>query len=70
MSEDEFFTRKAAALYLKKLGCPISPVTLGNMSRPKYRVKGPPYIRTLTRIVRYRRRDLDAWAAANSVRVE
>lgn len=59
-------TRKGAVAYLTKLGCSISYKTLQRMERQR---NGPSFTRILHRpIVRYRRDDLDAWAAKNMER--
>lgn len=70
MADDDYLTRKAAAAYLAKLGCPVAPKTLENLAANDNAGRGPSFTRAMTRIVRYRRADLDAWAARNMKRVE
>ncbi len=69
-NDDDFLTRKQAAAYLTKIGCPISYATLANRAAHNNAGKGPPFTRTGWRTVRYRKQDLDAWAYRNTERVE
>lgn len=64
-TEREWLTRKEAAAYLTKIGCPISSRTLDNLARNNNEGNGPSFIRIGTgewRRVRYRITDLDQWA--------
>jgi hypothetical protein len=67
---DEFLTRKQAALYLHKIGCPIGEGALGNMAANNNAGAGPSFTRVGWRHVRYTKADLDVWAAKRTVRVE
>jgi len=66
----EWLTRKQASLYLTSIGCPLSPQTLANRAANNNKGNGPPYSRIGWNIVRYKRSDLDAWAAKNIDRIE
>ena len=70
ISPDDQLSRKEAAAYLTKLGCPISAQTLANMACNDNAGGGPGFLRFRWRTVRYRRGDLDEWAKRQSVRVE
>lgn len=70
MADEEFLSRKAASIYLNKIGCPVAPQTLANMASNDNARRGPPFIRYRWRTVRYRRTDLDIWAKQEMVRVE
>ena len=69
-----WLTRQEAAEYLTGLGCPIAAGTLANWARCRralwgarhetYGLPGPCYVVFGWRTVRYRRDDLDAWAAS------
>jgi hypothetical protein len=61
-----WLTRKAAALYLESVGCPISPQTLANLAANNNARKGPPFKKVRQRIVRYHVSDLQAWAIGNA----
>lgn len=65
----EWLTRKEAADYLASLGCAISAKTLSNMACNNNGRNGPTFTRSGWTCVRYRREDLDKWAAARSDRV-
>lgn len=69
LSPDDWLTRKEAAEYLGKLGCPITVAYLERMAVDNNAGNGPPFTRTRWRLVRYRRSDLDAWAKREAVRV-
>lgn len=70
MADDDYLTRKAAAAYLAKIGCPVAPKTLENLAVNGNAGGGPSFIRVMRGIVRYRRADLDTWATRNMKRVE
>lgn len=57
----DWLTRKEVSLYLYSLGCPISVSTLANMAGHDNAGGGPPFSRVSWRIVRYLKRDVDAW---------
>jgi hypothetical protein len=65
----EWLSRKEAAIYLKRLGCPIAPKTLENLASNNNAGCGPPFTRIGWKCVRYLRTDLDAWASRRMVRV-
>ena len=67
--DTEWLTRKQAALYLRQLGCPLSPQTLANMAKHENSGQGPPFTRIGVQIVRYNKDDLAAWAARKAVRI-
>ena len=66
----EWLTRQEAATYLAGIGCPIAAKTLANLASRTNHRKGPRYVASGWRTVRYRRTDLDAWARARIVEVE
>jgi hypothetical protein len=68
--EKDHMSRKEAAAYLTRIGCPMAPKTLANMASKDNAGGGPPFDRNGWKMVQYRRADLDAWAAARRVRVE
>jgi hypothetical protein len=70
VAEPDWLTRKKAAAYLERLGCPISHRTLEKWASKNNAGKGPAFTRIRWNIVRYARADLDAWAAREAVRVE
>lgn len=72
MTEDEsdWLTRKEACAFLGRLGCPVSPRTMGNWASNGNARRGPPFTRARWRIVRYQRGDLREWAKRETVRVE
>ena len=57
-----FLTRKEAASYLDSIGCPISVRTLEQWASNGNAGRGPSFLRIRSRIIRYRRDDLDAFA--------
>ena len=59
----EWLTRKEAAAYLTSIGCSIAAKTLANLACRHGGQAGPPYVARGWRTVRYRRADLDDWAA-------
>lgn len=60
--QKDWFSRKEAALYLASIGCPVPLRTLEKWAMNNNAGKGPPFTRIKSKIVRYRRADLDAWA--------
>lgn len=68
-AESEWLSRKEAAIYLTKRGCPISAGTLRNLASNNNAGKGPPFSRVRWKFVRYSRVDLDEWAKRETVRV-
>jgi hypothetical protein len=55
---------------LTRIGCPISVWTLAQMAVRDNSGKGPPFIRTGWKTLRYEPADLRAWAAKQITRVE
>lgn len=70
LPEDTWLSRKAAALYLTRGGFYITHRTLDMMATHNNAGKGPPFIRTSWKSVRYNQAELDAWAKKQTVRVE
>ena len=70
MAADDLLNRKAAAAYLTKLGCPVSPKTLAVKATNGNAGRGPPFFRYTWHAVRYARKDLDDWASKNMMRVD
>lgn len=68
--DKEWMSRKEAAHYLTKIGCPISWMTLANMASNNNSGKGPSFSRFRWSSVRYHRDDLDKWAKKEMIRVE
>ena len=64
-----WLSRKAAAAYLTKVGCPLSPQTLAHMACNNNARGGPPYTKVSRKIVRYHMDDLKEWANQNARRV-
>lgn len=64
-----WMSRKKAAEYLSRVGCPLSPHTLAKMAKNNNRGGGPPFTKISQRIVRYHKDDLRAWADTNARRV-
>jgi hypothetical protein len=58
----EYMTRKEAAEYLTSLGCPVSPNTLANKAANNNQGRGPEFIASGWKTVRYARAALDKWA--------
>ncbi len=67
--EETWLSRKAAAIYLTRLGCPVTNRTLEKMAIKNNSGGGPPFVRASWKAVRYRQADLDAWAKRRMVRV-
>ena len=68
--EETWLSRKAAAIYLTKIGYPITNRTLEKLANRNNSGHGPPYSRTSWKTTVYRETDLIAWAKARTVRVE
>lgn len=66
----DHLSRKEAAAFLTRLGCPITAKTLTNKAANNNAGKGPPFTQFGWRTVRYSRIDLEAWAKRESRRVE
>jgi hypothetical protein len=60
--EETWLSRRAAAIYLARIGCPISYRQLETMAANQNEGRGPRFARTGWRTVRYRQSDLDDWA--------
>ena len=67
--EKEWLSRKEAALYLDRIGCPMTARNLEKKAANNNAGKGPPFSRVGWKAVRYKRIELDAWAVAQTVRV-
>jgi hypothetical protein len=66
----DWLNRKRAAQFLADLGCPVSTRTLELWASNGNAGKGPPFVRVRTKIIRYLKADLQAWASREIVRVE
>lgn len=67
-TSDRWLTRQEAAEYLCSIGAPISAKTLANLACATSTNTGPAYTSSGWRTIRYRRADLDTWAAARKRR--
>ena len=67
---DIWLTRKGAAIFLTRMGCPISKRTLDAMAANNNAGRGPPYTRIGWKVVRYNVADLETWAKSRMVRIE
>ncbi len=65
----EFMSRKEAAIYLTKIGCKISALTLQKYACNRNAGKGPPYTKRRSQTVQYERSDLDTWAKKEAVKI-
>lgn len=70
VAETIWLDRKEAALFLTKIGCPVSAKRLANMASNNNAGKGPAYTRIGWAQVRYEERDLRTWAETRVVRIE
>ena len=70
LPEETWLSRKAAAIYLTKIGCPITHRTLEKVASSNNSGKGPPYTRAGWKAVRYLQSDLDTWAKRRMVRID
>lgn len=68
--EPERITRKEAATYLSKIGCPISVRSLEAYARDYNIGKGPAFYKIGSRTIRYDPADLREWAAKRIQRIE
>jgi hypothetical protein len=68
--DETWLSRRSAAIYLTRLGCPTSKQTLDRMALHNNRRKGPPFVRSSWKCVRYLQSDLDTWAQRRMERVE
>lgn len=68
--EREWLTRKEAATYLGKIGCPVSVRTLLNYARDYNLGKGPAFYKIRGYSIRYKTSDLRAWASKQVERIE
>lgn len=66
----DWLSRKEAAIFLNKIGCPVSPQTLATMAANNNAGAGPPYTRYRWKNVRYLKADLIAWANKEMVRIK
>lgn len=66
----DFLSRKEAAAYLTKIGCPVSFSLLANLASNNNEGDGPPFLRVRSRIVRYERQALETWAYAQTRRIK
>jgi hypothetical protein len=69
-SAKEWYSRKEAAGYLASIGCPVSVRMLENRAANNNAGRGPSFTRIGWRMVKYHRRDLDAWAYAQTEHVK
>ena len=65
-----YLTRKQAAAFLTRIGCPVTYRQLSWWAENDNRRGGPPYTRVRTRLVHYSETDLKAWAKQNTKRIE
>ena len=70
MEDDEFLTRKGAALYLTSIGYPVNHRTMANWAANNNAGNGPPFLVLHWSRVWYRKSDLDAWVRNRVRRVE
>lgn len=69
MVENEvWLSRKAAAIYLTRLGVPMKHEYLAKLAQPENAGKGPKFTKPGWRTVRYAKSDLDAFAAIKLVK--
>ena len=66
---DDWLSRKEAANYLASIGCPVSARSLEKRAANNNEGRGPSFTRVGWRTVKYQRRDLDAWARVQTVRI-
>ena len=67
---EQYFTRKHAAAFLTRIGCPVTYQQLLWWASKGNAGRGPPFIRIGERMIRYSETDLTAWARTNVKRVE
>ncbi len=68
--DDVWLTRKEAATWLTKRGCPVTEGTLRKYASNDNAGGGPPFFRTGWKAVRYTVSDLERWRREHMVRVE
>jgi hypothetical protein len=68
--EETWLTRRSAAIYLTRIGCPVSKQVLDKMAIHNNSGKGPPFVRSSWKTIRYLQSDLDAWAQQRMQRIE
>ena len=68
--EKKWLSRKEAATFLTGIGCAISSRTLDKLAAHNNALKGPPFIKSGWRTVRYERSDLEEWAKLQTVKVK
>ena len=67
---ETYFTRKQAAAFLVRIGCPVTYQQLNRWSVGDNSKRGPPFIRVRQRQISYSETDLRAWAKQNVKRIE
>lgn len=67
---EQFLNRKEAANYLTSLGCPITAQRLAFYAIQNNTHGGPAFTKIKGFMVRYAKTDLEAWAKANTKRIE
>lgn len=68
VADEVWLTRKAAAIYLSRLGVPMKHEYLAKLALPENKGKGPKFVKSGWRTVRYAKSDLDAYAQPRLVR--
>lgn len=68
-TKGEWLTRKQASEFLFAMGCPITPQHMERMALHNNAGKGPPYVKSGKRLVRYNREEVRQWAEKNIKRV-
>ncbi len=68
--EETWLSRRSAATYLTRIGCPVSARTLEKLASNNNAGRGPPFVRAGWKAVRYQQSELDTWAKARMVRVD
>ncbi len=62
VATEVWLTRKGAALYLSSMGCAMNHNYLAKLALPENKGKGPRYVKSGWRTVRYAKSELDAFA--------
>lgn len=62
VADEVWLTRKAAAIYLSRLGVAMKHEYLAKLALPENKGKGPKYLKSGWRTVRYSKTELDAFA--------
>ena len=68
--EETWLSRRSAAIYLTRIGCPTTARMLETFAVHNNKGRGPPFFRTGWKAVRYLQSDLDAWAKKRVIRVD